>query len=182
MTPTPDTIGPPRTAHHAPPWIRRVGDGIAWTSTRIAAIALVAIVAINGCNVFGRYFLSSPISWAEEAMLYLMVLVVFSALATVTWSNAHIRIELMLDHVPARMRWLLTSLATAVTIGICLVVAWESFAVVAMLHSFDQRSEAMEFPIWIPQACVGLGLTLTAALTALRLFVSADEPASSVSM
>lgn len=178
MTHSTNAAGSSPAARSASSWARRLGDGVAWASTRIAGLALITIVAINGCNVFGRYFLSRPISWAEEAMLYLMVLVVFSALATVTWSNAHIRIELLLDHVPAQMRKFLVRLAAAITIGICLVVARESFTVVAMLHGFDQRSEAMEFPVWIPQACVALGLALTAALTALRLFVSADEPVS----
>jgi len=150
---------------------RRFGDAVAWASTRIAGLGLIAIVAINGINVTGRYFFSRPISWAEEAMLYLMVLVVFSALASVTWNNAHIRIDLLLARLSPLLRRGGAALAAVITIAVCTVVARESFTVVSMLHGFDQRSEAMEFPVWIPQSCVGIGLGLTAILTALRLVV-----------
>lgn len=156
---------------------RRLGDAVSWLSMRIAGLGLVAIVAINGVNVTGRYFFSQPISWAEEAMLYLMVLVVFSALASVTWRNAHIRIDLLLERLPPALRRICSTMAALIAIAVCLVVARESFAVVGMLYGFDQRSEAMEFPVWIPQSCVGVGLALTAVLTALRLVVPGDTPA-----
>lgn len=151
--------------------LRRLGDGLSRLSMRLAACGLVVIVLINGANVVGRYFFAQPISWAEEAMLYLMVLVVFGALSAVTWQNAHIRIDLLLDHLQEPLRRILTIVSALIVIGACLIVARESFTVVAMLHGFDQRSEAMEFPVWIPQSCVAIGLTLTALLTALRLVV-----------
>lgn len=174
MTPL-GTSGHLAASSGAIPMARAAGDAIAWLSTRVAGLGLIAIVAINGANVAGRYFFSAPISWAEEAMLYLMVLVVFSALASVTWHNAHIRIELLLERLPVPLRRLCSAMAALISIAVCLVIANESFAVVAMLHGFDQRSEAMEFPVWIPQSCVGIGLALTACLTALRLVVPATS-------
>ena len=45
---------------------------------RVAAGAmLVASVGINFANIIGRYFLSVSLSWAEEAMLFLMIGCVF---------------------------------------------------------------------------------------------------------
>ena len=49
-------------------------DGIAHACLVIAALSLLCIVAINGANVVARYLFGSPFSWAEELMLFLMIL------------------------------------------------------------------------------------------------------------
>lgn len=132
---------------------------------------MIAIVTINGANVAGRYFFASPISWAEESMLYLMILVVFTAVASVTWRGSHIKIELLLEHVSPALRRVATFVSAALTVGICSIVAFSSYEVVSQLCAFDQRSDAMEFPIWIAQSAVLAGLLLIAAMTVLRLVV-----------
>lgn len=151
--------------------LQRIGDAIASTSMTLAGAAMAAIVVINGANVAGRYFLSTPIAWAEEAMLYLMIVVVFSAVAAVTWRGAHIRIELLVEQFPPPMRMAAALLTAALTTGIAVAVAFSSFDVVSQLYAFDQRSDAMEMPVWIAQSAVLLGLFLIAAMTVLRLIV-----------
>jgi hypothetical protein len=44
--------------------------------------------------------------------------------------------------------------------------------VINMLAEFDQRSQAAEVPLYIPQALIPIGLGLTAFLTAARLVLS----------
>ena len=39
-----------------------------------------------------------------------------------------------------------------------------------MLVQFDQRSQAADFPLFVPQGLIPVGLGLTALLTAVRLF------------
>ncbi|MGU3495461.1 TRAP transporter small permease [Xanthobacteraceae bacterium A53D] len=155
----------------------RIGDAVAAVTVRIAGVALLAIVAINGANVVGRYFFAAPIGWAEEAMLYLMVLMVFAAMATVTWRGGHISIELVMDLMPPRVRRTVRLAVALLTTAVCLIVASSSYDVVSMLYAFDQRSDAMEIPVWIPQACILLGLVLAGMLTVLRLLAyRLDEP------
>jgi TRAP-type C4-dicarboxylate transport system permease small subunit len=48
------------------------------------------------------------------------------------------------------------------------VFAWP---VVSMLFEFDQRSQAADVPLFIPQALIPIGLGLTAILTAARLIL-----------
>src|SRR5262245_14393650 len=80
--------------------LERVGDLVAVAASRIAAAALAVVVAINAANVAGRYLFHAPIIWAEEAMVYLMIVTVFFAAITVTWRNIHIRIDVFLKYVP----------------------------------------------------------------------------------
>jgi TRAP-type C4-dicarboxylate transport system permease small subunit len=148
--------------------LRRFGDFIARLSVVIAAGALLVIVALNGANVFGRYFLGKPIPWAEEAMLYLMMLIVFSASAAVTWRRNHIGIDLFVEWLPpfwGRLATFLTGLVAVLVLGF---VSYGSFEIVSTLYAFDQRSEAMDIPVWIPQGFLTVGFLLMALMLILR--------------
>lgn len=144
--------------------IGRIGDAVCQICLVVAAIALLAIVAINVANVTGRYVFGAPFSWAEELMLFLMILVVFTAAPVAAWRNQHIRIETLIDHTdPAIRRWLV-GVAAVVSIVIVTVVVAAGYRIVAMLYLFDQRSDALHLPMWIPQAFLVGGLALTAAI------------------
>lgn len=146
----------------------RLGDRISTACTFIAAVSLGSIVCVNGANVAGRYFFSAPISWAEELMLYLMVLTVFAGAASVTWRQEHIKIDAFLLRLPMALRriaMVATGLIAMVAIG---AAVYASFLVVSMLYAFDQHSDALEAPMWIPQSVVTIGLSLNALLFLMR--------------
>jgi C4-dicarboxylate transporter, DctQ subunit len=139
---------------------------------RVAAGAmLIASVAINFANIIGRYFLSVSLSWAEEAMLFLMIGCVFLGAAPVGWLGRHIRMDVIVSLLPARARKIFELLADLVTIATCVMLAIFAWPVVTMLAELDQRSESANIPLVIPQAVVPLGLMLMALLIAVRLIV-----------
>jgi C4-dicarboxylate transporter, DctQ subunit len=139
---------------------------------RVAAGAmLVASVAINFANIIGRYFLSVSLSWAEEAMLFLMIGAVFLAAAPVGWLGRHIRMDVVVSLLPPRARKYFELFADLVTIATCVMLAVFAWPVITMLTELDQRSESANIPLVIPQAIVPLGLLLMALLIAVRLVV-----------
>jgi TRAP-type C4-dicarboxylate transport system permease small subunit len=147
-------------------------DGISHICLVIAALSLLGIVAINGANVVLRYFFGSPFSWAEELMLFLMILGVFTGAVAVTWRNLHIRIDTIVDRLPPVWRRAVSVVATLASIGILAVVVVASSRLVALLQEMDQRSDALNAPSWIPQSFLTIGLTLVAFMMAARLVVS----------
>ena len=146
--------------------------GLARACLVIAGAALLGIVAINGVNVVARYFFGSPFSWAEELMLFLMILAVFSGTIAVTWYNQHIRIEMVVDRLPPRFRGVVRVLAAVASIAIIIVVVTASYRLVSLLQSLEQRSDALNAPSWIPQSFVTIGLALSALMIAARLAIS----------
>ncbi|RJY09906.1 TRAP transporter small permease [Aurantiacibacter aquimixticola] len=62
---------------------------------KIAAGGLVAMTAVIGWQVFGRFVLDSSPSWSEQTALVLMIWYVFLAAAAGVWERFHIRIELL---------------------------------------------------------------------------------------
>jgi TRAP-type C4-dicarboxylate transport system permease small subunit len=149
--------------------VGRLGDALCRVCVVIAALSLLAIVAINVANVTGRYLFGSPFSWAEELMLFLMILIVFTATPVAAWRNQHIRIEALLDQTPATLRRWLVAIAAVISVVILSTVSVAGYQVVALLAQFDQRSDALHLPMWIPQAFLVGGLALTAAMIAVAL-------------
>ena len=147
-------------------------DGSSHACLVIAALSLLGIVVINGANVVLRYFFGSPFSWAEELMLFLMILGVFTGAVAVTWRNLHIRIDTLVDRLPPAWRRAVSVVATLVSIGIIAVVVVASSRLVALLQEMDQRSDALNAPSWIPQSFLTIGLTLVALMMAARLVLS----------
>lgn len=87
------------------------------------AIGLLAMTAIIGWQVFGRFVLNSSPSWTEQASLILMIWYVMFAAAAGVYEGFHIRIALLEEKLGPRARPLLrvTALVVAV-IGLVLLI------------------------------------------------------------
>ena len=152
--------------------IEAVLEGVRWllTLTRAAAgIFLISSVAINFANIIGRYFFSVSIPWAEEIMLFLMVGCVFTGCCAVAWEGRQIRMDVIIAMMPAKVHDLFHLLSDLVLIAAAAAVTAFAWPVIIQLAAFDERSQAADFPLVIPQAMVTIGYTLMALLVAVRL-------------
>ena len=152
--------------------IESLVTGVRWllaVTRTLAAVCLLGSVAINFANIIGRYFFSVSIPWAEEIMLFLMVGCVFTGCCAVAWDGRQIRMDVVVSMLPAKLRDLLNLLSELVLIAAAACVTVFSWPVVTSLAEYDQRSQAANFPLVIPQAMVPIGYTLMALLVAIRL-------------
>jgi TRAP-type C4-dicarboxylate transport system permease small subunit len=136
-----------------------------------ASAMLIASVGINFVNIIGRYVFSVSISWAEEAMLFLMIGCVFLGAAPVGYLGRHIRMDVVVLALPPRARKFLEIFSDLVTIATCLMLALFAWPVVSMLAELDERSDTANIPLVIPQSFLPVGLLLTAFLITARLIL-----------
>jgi TRAP-type C4-dicarboxylate transport system permease small subunit len=138
--------------------------------TRTAsAICLIGSVAINFANIVGRYFFSVSIPWAEEIMLFLMVGCVFTGCCAVAWEGRQLRMDVVVGMLPPRLREFFSVLSELVLIAAAAAVTIFAWPVISQLAEFDERSQAANFPLVVPQAMIPLGYTLMALLVGVRL-------------
>ncbi|WP_240654541.1 TRAP transporter small permease [Croceicoccus ponticola] len=81
-----------------------MAKAIAAMLIRIGSVGLIAMVAIVGWQVFGRYVLSSSPSWTEQASLVLMIWYVMLASAAGVYEGFHIRIVLLEERLGGRAK------------------------------------------------------------------------------
>src|SRR5580698_2281857 len=146
--------------------------GVRWLlaiTRTVAGICLISSVAINFANIIGRYFFSVSIPWAEEIMLFLMVGCVFTGCCAVAWEGRQIRMDVVVSMLPVKVQQFFALLSELVMIAAAAAVTVFAWPVISQLAAFDERSQAANFPLVIPQAMLPIGYTLMALLVAVRL-------------
>jgi len=144
-------------------------NGLLAMTRAIAVVLLSLSVVLNFANIIGRYFFSVSISWAEEIMLFLMVGCVFFASCAVAWQGRQIRMDVVIAMLPPKIREALDALAELTFIAAAIAVTYFAWPVIQQLAEFDERSQAANFPLVIPQAMVPIGFTLMGMLVVIRL-------------
>ena len=147
----------------------RAVEALAAFIQALSAALLLVAVAINFANIVGRYVFLSPIASAEEVMLFLLVGIVFLGNSVVGFEGKQLRMDVLLHALPPRLRHALEVLADLTMIAVCVALIVLGWPAIEMLAEFDQRSQAADIPLVIPQALVPIGLGLNAFLVGARL-------------
>jgi C4-dicarboxylate transporter, DctQ subunit len=142
----------------------------------LTAVLMLIAVALNAANIVGRYVFLHPIGSAEEIMLFLLVGTVFLGNAIVGFEGKQLRMDVILHALPPGPRRAFDIAADLTMIAVCALLIVLGWPAVQMLAEFDQRSEAAEIPLVIPQALVPIGLGLNAVLVTARLIASFRAP------
>lgn len=151
--------------------LQSIGDGISYACLVFAAISLFVIVGICGANVACRHFAGFAFSWGEEAMLFLMILMIFAGATAAAWQGSHMHLDMLVRRMPSVWQKASIVASAAISVVLLLTLSTASNQVVSALYRFDQRSVALDFPMWIPQGSVTVGFVMMAALSVLRLVV-----------
>lgn len=141
----------------------------------LIGVLLIASVVLNLANVIGRKFLHAPISGAEEVMNFLMVAVVFFGAGAVAYDGTHINMEILIDRLPPPVRDAFKAFAQLAAIAVAAVIVSLGVPIVVHLAQFNERSQAANVPLFVPQAAVPIGLGLL-ALGAFARLVKLAQP------
>jgi len=142
----------------------------------LTAVLMLVAVVLNAANIVGRYVFFRPIASAEEIMLFLLVGTVFLGNAIVGFEGKQLRMDVILHALPPAFRRAFDVAADLTMIAVCVILIVLGWPAVQMLAEFDQRSQAAEIPMVIPQALVPIGLGLNALLVGVRLIASFRVP------
>ncbi|MFP6734994.1 MAG: TRAP transporter small permease [Rhodospirillales bacterium] len=151
-------------------WVRR-----AMTVPRAVIGALILIsIALNFANVIGRYVFFSPIIWAEEAMIFIMIWCVFIGAVPVSWDGRHLRMDLLSSTLSAPWQRALNFCATAVFLIICGFIVVQSWGVVSLFARLGQESTVAGIPMVIPHSAllIGFGFMLVGVAVRFRAHVT----------
>jgi TRAP-type C4-dicarboxylate transport system permease small subunit len=158
--------------------VLRVVRGLVSLLRMAAGLLLLLSVTLNFANVVGRYLFNHSIYWAEEVMIFLMVGCVFLGNAVVAWSARQIRMDVIVNMMPDKLREalnLFSELLFIVAASMIVVFAWP---VIRDLWEFDQRSQSASVPLVLPQSAIPIGLSLMVLLVVIRLMTGGDPEAS----
>ena len=141
----------------------------------LAAAFLIVAVGLNFANVVGRYVFLTAIYWAEEAMIYLSIWSIFLAAIAIAYDRADLTMDFFSARLAEKWKRFADAIMTAVTVTVCLFMAWQSLAIARVLVRNGQKSLALEIPMVVPQASLLFGFIMIATAVAARFLL---KPAS----
>ncbi len=124
----------------------------------IGALILFSI-ALNFANVVGRYVFFSPIIWAEEVMIYIMVWCVFIGAIVVSWDGRHLRMDLLSTNLTSPWKQIVNFAATSVFLIVCGFIIVQSWGAVTLFARFGQKSTVAGIPMVFPHVALLIGFT-----------------------
>jgi TRAP-type transport system small permease protein len=133
----------------------------------VLALGFLVAVCLNFLNVIGRYVVGYTPSGTDEIQVYIMVWMAFVGAAIITWRDVHLRMDVLFQRFPVRLRAVVRGFELAMFLTIASFVTLQSFYYTMRMFKLGQVSDLAEIPIWIPHAAVVVGFALM-ALVVLR--------------
>jgi len=142
--------------------MRRALDGVYAASAMLAAFFMVAMTALVVLQIFAR-LLGTQIPSADDFARLSMAASAFLGLAFALRTGAHIRVTLLLDHLPNRARRAFEVVCLVAATAVSAWFAWSTGVMAYDSWSFQEYTIGqVPLPKWIPIAGMTLGITLVA--------------------
>jgi len=122
--------------------------------TRVVTGLLFLLALLLSLGVFYRYVLNDSIYWSNEVARYLMVYIVFFGATMAHRHRAHIRIDLILEHLSSANRQRLERVIALLFLGFWIVILSGSIKLLPMFML--QKTATLNLPFALPFAALPL--------------------------
>lgn len=147
----------------------------------IAAALMLLMAVLVVCHmVWVRYVLEGSSIWQTEFVTYVLIAVTFVGSPYVLLTRGHVNVDLLPLYVGERTRFALALLASGVSLGFCLIVAWYGFEFWWEAYENRWLSETVwAVRLWIPYLSLPVGfgvLSLQYVADILALLTGDEQP------
>lgn len=112
-----------------------------WVIIAMTTVMMASLIL----QVFSRYVIGQGFTWTEELALFLFTWVVLLAATTAIRDDGHVRLQLVVDLLPAALRRLWMRALTLAVLAFCMVFA--SSGADYVTQTMGQVSAAVQYPI-----------------------------------
>ncbi len=157
-------------------WARtgRALDALVTALATLAAAMVVAMVLAVLYEVLMRYLFSKPTRWVIEFCEYALVYVAYLAGAWVLKEEGHVKVEFVVETLPAGIQRALHVITSLVGAAVCGTIAWVGTTYVwDLFNSGELLFRSVQVPKWTILAVVPFGMGLLAVQFLRRSFRSA---------
>lgn len=140
----------------------------------LSGVMFLIAVGINIVNVIGRYVFGTPIFWAEEVLVFMVIWMILLMAGSVTYRGAHLNMDLVYSILPKRWKRVV-NVAVAIALIVCpLFVAFQASKIVALQFRTNGVTAGTEIPLVIPTSALVFGFCFIslAAIVRFRLYVT----------
>lgn len=126
----------------------------------IAVIVFAVMLTITFTNVLSRYCLHMSLSFTDEIVSTLFVLLATSGGAVSAKDEAHFTLNLLTAKLPPKIQQKLLAIDALLSMGVCIILITTGIQMVMSQFKMGSVSVAMRVPEWIYGSLVPIGAFL----------------------
>lgn len=154
--------------HHLPPALARLLKIITLAENAMLIAMLALMVSLAAMQIFLRNFMNISIFGADQLLRLLVLWVAFLGAVAASREGKHIHVDAIARWLPGRVRAGVAGLTDLFTVGVCMVLAWQSLRFMQIARDSGEMAFGT-LPVWIAEIILPLAFTLIALRYALRL-------------
>ncbi len=139
-----------------------ISDGIAKVEKFLGAFLMLCMAVIITLSVAFRYFLNSPLSWAGEVSIFLLIWISFIGGSLGLKYKSQASVSIVLEYVSTNIRKALILVGQICMLLFLLIILYYTYTWILSPNVAVQRSSGILLPMWIPYSAVPIGLTCAA--------------------
>ncbi|HBM60924.1 TRAP transporter small permease [Salipiger marinus] len=136
-----------------------------WAEPVVIVTALAVVILLVFADVVARFAFSTSIAWAGEVARLAFVYMIYFGVSYAIRDRRHMRVTVLVDMAPPRLRRWLLLLAEAVFLVYSLAVCWLG---VVITQNAAARGKILSATEWPTAVLYGV-IAVTGALSVLRL-------------
>jgi len=144
-------------------------DRLATIVETIAGLFLAAITLLVFISAIGRYVFAAPIPDAYDISRLLLGVVILWGFASVGYRGAHIKVDLVAELLPARVRRGLDLLGALVLLLFTILLTWKLADRLASAFASHEATMDLRLPVWPWLAVIWLGVLASAFTISARI-------------
>ena len=131
----------------------------------MAAAAVIAVMLIVCANVIGRGFFERPVKGTVDMASLLGALIIAGAIPYTHVLKGHIRIGLLVDRLPHRIRHIIEGVIHLIGFSLFVLISWQATLFAKSTSEIGELSEVLKIPLTpfayiVAIGCIALALVL----------------------
>ncbi len=106
--------------------IFKIIDGVNKLFVNAAALVLFGMMLMTSLDVVGRYLFNAPLTGVFELTEFMMVCVVFLAMAYTQAGKGHVAVDLVVNRFPEKIRESISVINYLISFLVMALIAWKS--------------------------------------------------------
>jgi TRAP-type C4-dicarboxylate transport system permease small subunit len=133
---------------------------------------MVALMFLIVADVCLRYVFNRPIASSNELVMFLMAVVVFSALSYTETVDGHVIIDLVVSRMPRGARTALRGITSILSLALFALIAQQNIVRAKALHIEGLRSPILHVPVYPFYLFAAFGCALLCVALLIHVLVS----------
>ncbi|MFY0991702.1 TRAP transporter small permease [Halomonas sp. C05BenzN] len=128
--------------------LTRASRWLAQLEQLLCSLLIIAFSALLIVNVIGRYVFSSPLFFAEELAVYILVWMAFLAISVAIHHDQHVRLTMLVGMLPARLQRLSYWLTELICLAVLAALLWYSIGWIRSPSMAFDIAITLDWPKW----------------------------------